>query len=99
MDADPSLLQSVGVDTTLGIEQIIWQTTDQAFSYQQNKEIDAINNVVLNVKKPGPAEYLGFGEQGGRTVLKKPTYLNYFCRSLTVPQCQRRSADYVRERL
>ncbi|RGP76822.1 hypothetical protein FLONG3_5065 [Fusarium longipes] len=79
LDADPTLSQSVGVNTTSEVEQIIWQTTDQTFSYQQNKEIDAINNVVLNIKKPGPAEYLGFGEQGGKTVLKKPTYLNYFC--------------------
>ncbi|KAF5228687.1 hypothetical protein FAUST_10917 [Fusarium austroamericanum] len=78
-ESDPSLLQSVGVDTTSEVEQIIWQTTDQTFSYQQNSDIDAINNVVLNIKKPGPAEYLGFGEQGGKTVLKKPTYLNYFC--------------------
>ncbi|KAL5619805.1 hypothetical protein FOVSG1_002027 [Fusarium oxysporum f. sp. vasinfectum] len=79
LEADTSLLQSVGVDTTSELEQIIWQTTDQTFSYQKNSDIDAINNVVLNVKKPGPAEYLGFGEQGGKTVLKKPTYLNYFC--------------------
>lgn len=80
-ESDPSLLQSVGVDTTSEVEQIIWQTTDQTFSYQQNSDIDAINNVVLNIKKPGPAEYLGFGEQGGKTVLKKPTYLNYFCKA------------------
>ncbi|KAF4996639.1 hypothetical protein FGRMN_4385 [Fusarium graminum] len=77
--ADPSFLKSVGVDALAESEQIIWQTTDQVFSYQLNKNIDPINNVVLNIQKPGPAEYLGFGEQGGRTVLKKPTYLNYFC--------------------
>ncbi|RKK84556.1 hypothetical protein BFJ71_g14509 [Fusarium oxysporum] len=78
LEADTSLLQSVGVDTTSELEQIIWQTTDQTFSYQQNADINAINNVVLNVKKPGPAVYLGFGEQGGKTILKKPSYLNYF---------------------
>jgi len=85
-EADESLLQSVGVDTISQVEQIIWQTTDQTFAYQQNKEIDAINNVVMSIKKPGPAEYLGFGEQGGKTVLKKPTYLNYFCKG--TPNCE-----------
>lgn len=63
-------------------EQVIWQTTEQAFSYQGDPNIEAINNVVLNVNKPGPAKYLGFGEQGGRTVLKNPTYMNFFCKIL-----------------
>jgi hypothetical protein len=80
-EGDQSISQSVGINTAAEVEQIIWQTTDQAFSYETNGSIDAIKNVVLNVKKPGPAEYLGFGEQGGKTVLKKPTYLNYFCKT------------------
>ncbi|KAH7006487.1 glycosyl hydrolases family 31-domain-containing protein [Fusarium venenatum] len=78
-EGDQSISQSVGINNALEVEQIIWQTTDQTFSYETNGSIDVIKNVVLNVKKPGPAEYLGFGEQGGKTVLKKPTYLNYFC--------------------
>ncbi|KAM0489552.1 hypothetical protein ACHAP8_012462 [Fusarium lateritium] len=78
-EGDQSISNSVGINNALEVEQIIWQTTDQTFSYETNGSIDAIKNVVLNVKKPGPAEYLGFGEQGGKTVLKKPTYLNYFC--------------------
>ncbi|KAI8211645.1 hypothetical protein K4K52_009996 [Colletotrichum sp. SAR 10_76] len=49
------------------------------FLHQDDKNIDVINNVVLNIDKPGPAQYLGFGEQGGRTVLKEPTFMNYFC--------------------
>jgi hypothetical protein len=73
-------LKTVGIDAVSEYEQIIWQTTDQTFSYQGDPIIDAVNNVVLNIKKPGPAAYLGFGEQGGRTVIKKPTYLNFFCK-------------------
>lgn len=69
-----------GVLETEDFEQIIWQTTEQTFSYQGDPNIGVINNVVLKVNKPGPAEYLGFGEQGGRTVLKRPTYMNFFCK-------------------
>ncbi|RKL21233.1 hypothetical protein BFJ68_g2502 [Fusarium oxysporum] len=78
LDADPAFLKTVGIDTVSEYEQIIWQTTDQTFSYQGNPSIGAVNNVVFNIKKPGSAAYLGFGEQGGRTVIKKPTYLNFF---------------------
>ncbi|KAI1029481.1 hypothetical protein LB504_010760 [Fusarium proliferatum] len=79
LDADPAFLKTVGIDTVSEYEEIIWQTTEETFSYQGNPSIGAVNNVVLNIKKPGPAAYLGFGEQGGRTVIKKPTYLNFFC--------------------
>ncbi|KLP23501.1 Uncharacterized protein LW94_8495 [Fusarium fujikuroi] len=78
LDADPAFLKTVGIDTVSEYEEIIWQTTEETFSYQGNPSIGAVNNVVLNIKKPGPAAYLGFGEQGGRTVIKKPTYLNFF---------------------
>lgn len=37
------------------------------------------NTVFMNVNKLGLAGYVGFGEQSGRTVLKKPTFMNYFC--------------------
>ncbi|KAK7393939.1 hypothetical protein QQX98_013278, partial [Neonectria punicea] len=79
LETSPSFVKSLGVLEATDCEQIIWQTTDQAFSYQGNPSIGVINNVVLNVNKPTQAEYLGFGEQGGRTVLKKPTYMNFFC--------------------
>ncbi|KAF5576151.1 alpha-glucosidase 2 [Fusarium pseudocircinatum] len=79
LDADPAFLKTVGIDTVSEYEEIIWQTKEETFSYQGNPSIGAVNNVVLNIKKPGPAAYLGFGEQGGRTVIKKPTYLNFFC--------------------
>ncbi|KAH6869776.1 glycosyl hydrolases family 31-domain-containing protein [Thelonectria olida] len=77
--ASASLLQSLGVTPISPSEQIVWQTTGKTFAYQGDKDIGVINNVVLKVNKPEPAAYLGFGEHGGRTVLKKPTYMNYFC--------------------
>lgn len=77
MNADQSVLNDLGLPTSA--EQIIWQTDSPIFSFQGDRNISVINNVVMNIKKPGPAEYLGFGEQGGRTLLKQPTFMNYFC--------------------
>jgi hypothetical protein len=75
-------LNELGVSASNLSEQIIWQTSEQAFSYQLNPNINIINNVVMKVVKPAQADYVGFGEQGGRTVMKKPTYMNYFCKPL-----------------
>ncbi|KXH41643.1 hypothetical protein CSIM01_13629 [Colletotrichum simmondsii] len=75
----PSFIAKAGIQGTSISEEVIWRTADQAFSYNGDPEIDAINNVILRMHKPPPAHYLGFGEQGGKTVLKKPTYMNYFC--------------------
>ncbi|KAF4469981.1 hypothetical protein FALBO_3118, partial [Fusarium albosuccineum] len=61
------------------LQQIIWETADPAFSYQGDPNIGVINNVVLNIKKPVLSRYLGFGEQGGQTVLRSPTFMNYYC--------------------
>ncbi|KAJ0375304.1 hypothetical protein COL26b_006515 [Colletotrichum chrysophilum] len=76
--SDVATLTDVGITAT-ATEHVIWRTTAQTFLHQDDKNIDVINNVVLNIDKPGPAQYLGFGEQGGRTVLKEPTFMNYFC--------------------
>ncbi|KAH9225626.1 glycoside hydrolase family 31 protein [Colletotrichum gloeosporioides 23] len=78
--SDVATLTDVGITTT-ATEHVIWRTTTETFCHQDGSQqgIGAINNVVLNIEKPGPAQYLGFGEQGGRTVLKEPTYMNYFC--------------------
>ncbi|KAF5004990.1 hypothetical protein FDECE_8515 [Fusarium decemcellulare] len=60
------------------LQQIIWETADPAFSYQGDPHVGVINNVVLNIKKPVLSRYLGFGEQGGSTVLRGPTFMNYY---------------------
>lgn len=77
LSADPDAINELGITTS--VEQIIWQTTSQAFSFSGDPNIKVINNTVMNIKRPGSSQYLGFGEQGGHTVLKKPTYMNYFC--------------------
>lgn len=62
----------------VSVEKVIWQTSP-SWTFLQNPEDPSLTNIVLNVAKPGSAEYVGFGEQGGRTVVKSPTLLNYFC--------------------
>ena len=46
-----------------------------------------LRNVVLEVHKPGYAEYLGFGLQGGTEFIKRKTYMNYFS-ELYLPSSQ-----------
>ena len=60
------------------VERVIWQTSPTG-TFLQSREAPRATNIVLNVAKPGPAEYVGFGEQGGRTVMKSATLMNYFC--------------------
>lgn len=81
MPTDSAVISELSLPTVSAEEQIIWQTSQQTFAYQGNPSIGIINNVVMTINKPTQAEYVGFGEQGGRTVLKRPTYMNYFCRN------------------
>ena len=81
LPTDSAVINELSLPAVTAEEQIVWQTSQQAFAYQENSSIGIINNVVLNAYKPTQAEYVGFGEQGGRTVLKRPTYMNYFCKN------------------
>ena len=63
---------------TSGGEKVIWQTSPTQ-TFLQSPDGPRARNLVLRVAKPGPAEYVGFGEQGGRTVMKSATLMNYFC--------------------
>lgn len=81
MPTESAVINELSLPIVTAEEQIIWQTSQQTFAYQGDPTIGIINNVVMNVNKPTQAEYVGFGEQGGRTVLKRPTYMNYFCKS------------------
>ena len=64
--------------TTSNAEKVIWQTVP-ARTFVQSGEAPRATNIALNVVKPGPAQYLGFGEQGGQSVVKSATLMNYFC--------------------
>ena len=59
-------------------EKVIWQTSPTR-TFLQSPEAPRATNLVFSVAKPGPADYVGFGEQGGRTVIKSATLMNYFC--------------------
>ena len=60
------------------VEKVVWQTSPTQ-TFLQNPEAPRATNIILNVAKPVPAKYVGFGEQGGRTVMKSATLMNYFC--------------------
>jgi alpha-glucosidase (family GH31 glycosyl hydrolase) len=50
---------------------IVWQTKDYGLLYEGDATI-------LNIDKPATAKYLGFGEQGGRSLYKDNSFMNYF---------------------
>ena len=50
---------------------IIWKTKLRGLQYRDNA-------TVLNIEKSITADFVGFGEQGGKNLFKKKTYLNYF---------------------
>ena len=50
---------------------IVWQTQMNGVRYQDSATI-------LSVQKPSTARYLGWGEQGGTSLFKDNTFLNYF---------------------
>lgn len=50
---------------------IIWKTKSRGLQYRDNATI-------LEVEKSVTADYIGFGEQGGKNLFKKKTFINYF---------------------
>lgn len=50
---------------------IVWRTKPRGLQYRDN-------STVLVVDKSVTADYIGFGEQGGKSLFKKKTYMNYF---------------------
>jgi len=63
-----------GIDP-IRARKIIWSTPAGFLTF---KTVGTAQNIVLTANKPGPARYLGFGEQGGQQLLKRPTLMNYF---------------------
>lgn len=50
---------------------VIWKTKPRGLQYRDNA-------TVLVVDKAVTADYIGFGEQGGKSLFKKKTFMNYF---------------------
>jgi hypothetical protein len=50
---------------------VIWKTKPRGLQYRDNA-------TVLVVEKSVTADYIGFGEQGGKNLFKKKTFMNYF---------------------
>lgn len=53
---------------------IIWRTRPKGLIYTERA-------TVLAVEKSVTADFMGFGEQGGKHLFKKKTYMNYFSKS------------------
>ncbi|CAE6345185.1 unnamed protein product [Rhizoctonia solani] len=70
---EESLLQQAKVLTvdTSPTEKVIWQIKPQGILYSGKMSL-------FEVDKPGSARYLGFGEQGGRQILKSKQICDYF---------------------
>lgn len=71
-DLEAAGAEGLRLDTQPGIHRaIFWQTKTSPLKYNGNATL-------LSVLKPSTADYTGFGEQGGKKIFKKKTWLNYF---------------------
>ncbi|KAG0125373.1 glycosyl hydrolases family 31-domain-containing protein [Tuber indicum] len=59
-------------------EKIVWQTSPETFRWSIHPVVSVVKQVVLDVIKAGHGEFIGFGEQGGTSFMKTPTFMNYF---------------------
>ncbi|KAL8792282.1 MAG: hypothetical protein Q9195_005161 [Heterodermia aff. obscurata] len=50
---------------------VVWQMSERGIRYQGK-------STILSVQKPSTARYLGFGEQGGSSLIKDKTFMDYF---------------------
>ncbi|KAI8650703.1 Gal-mutarotas-2 domain-containing protein [Fusarium keratoplasticum] len=69
---DATTSDKLKLHTSKGAEAaVIWKTKPRGLQYQGNA-------TVLSVEKSVTADFMGFGEQGGKHLFKKKTYMNYF---------------------
>lgn len=57
---------------------VIWKTKARGLLYGKH-------STVLSLDKSITADYMGFGEQGGKDLFKKKTYMNYFSETDALP--------------
>lgn len=62
---------------------IVWETAECPLRYQGSA-------TVISVKKPRTAAYLGFGEQGGKSLLRDCTFMNFLSKSKSLAYLQRK---------
>ena len=74
-DDIPLLNASEKVEANADTQCIIWKTAPNGLSWARKGET---TNAILSVCKPGAALYTGFGEQGGMSLFKYNTFMNYF---------------------
>ncbi|KAK7415851.1 hypothetical protein QQZ08_012222 [Neonectria magnoliae] len=69
---DAGTVDKVQLQTHTGADKaVIWKTKPRGLQYTNTA-------TVLAVEKSATADYMGFGEQGGKHLFKKKTYMNYF---------------------
>ncbi|CAE6421841.1 unnamed protein product [Rhizoctonia solani] len=70
-DDDLKTFRIYGPDEKKFDVKVVWQTKAAGILYSGRA-------TVIEVEKPGRARYLGFGEQGGRQLLKTKVIIDYF---------------------
>jgi hypothetical protein len=58
---------------------IVWKTKPRGLQYRDDA-------TVLVVEKSVTADFVGFGEQGGKNLFKKQTFMNYFSECERLPR-------------
>jgi hypothetical protein len=73
---EASTFEKLSLTTAKGAQSaVIWRTKPRGLRYTNRATI-------LAVEKSVTADYMGFGEQGGKNLFKKKTYMNYFSECL-----------------
>ena len=56
----------------------VWETADSGIYYTFNGSEEEDYAIIQAIKKPASAKYIGFGEQGGKSLCKNKGQVNYF---------------------
>jgi hypothetical protein len=79
--ADAGTVKQLELPVSRGTQAaIIWKTKPRGLQYSGTA-------TVLSIEKSVTADFMGFGEQGGKSLFKKKTYMNYFSK-LTIGYLQ-----------
>ena len=74
---DSETAKKMKLSTSKGAQAaVIWKTRPRGLQYSGNATI-------LSIEKSVTADFMGFGEQGGKHLFKKKTYMNYFSKFIS----------------